>query len=143
MKEIRDERPAWTAEMCRRAAAFHHGAIYGDDEPGGGHPDEFIWTYDPALAVSQTIDGFGPAERSDWMRCEIAADDDDGGTRGYAEMVGETIEDPIIVVRIAGVLYCWDGNHRIGACCLGNVATLPAIVGMPREAAEHGILPLR
>ncbi len=142
MTGIRDERSVWTDEICRRAAAFHHGAIYGDDEPGGGHPDGFIWTYDPALPVAQTIDGLGPADRADWMRCEVAADDADGGARGYRAMVGETIEEPVIIVRTAGALYCWDGNHRIGACCLGNVTTLPAVIGTPREAVKDDILPL-
>lgn len=124
----------WNPARCEGYAAFAYGCIYGDDEVGGGQTAAFTWHHEPAFAVDRVIDGLNPAARAQWMRDEIANDDEEGAPRGYRAMVGETIEEAIVVVIVAGLAYCWDGNHRIGACCLGEVATLPAVVGTPRAA---------
>lgn len=124
----------WAPQRCTAYAGYAHACIYGDDEVGGGRTEDFTWRYEPAFDVHRVIDGLDPAARAQWMRDEIANDDEDGAPRGYRAMVGETIEEAIVVVIVAGLAYCWDGNHRIGACCLGEIATLPAIVGTPRAA---------
>ena len=121
----------WTPERCLANARFAYGCIYGDDEVGGGKVEAFTWRFEPAFDVRRVIDGLDPVARADWMRAEIANDDAEDGPRGYRDMVGETIEEAIVLVIVGGLAYCWDGNHRIGACCLGDVATLPAIVGTP------------
>lgn len=122
---------AWSPARCLAYARFAYGCIYGDDEVGGGQTEAFTWRHEPAFAVDRIIDGLDLAARAQWMRDEIANDDEEGAPRGYRDMVGETIEEAIVVVIVGGLAYCWDGNHRIGACCLGDVATLPAIVGTP------------
>lgn len=123
----------WSPERCAQLAAFYHNAIYDDSEQGGGPVAAFDWHFEPAFHVNVAIDGMSPQERASWMQDEIEADDEEDGLRGYRVMVGQEIEDPVVLTLDRGQVFCWDGNHRIGACCLGGVSTLPAVVGVARK----------
>lgn len=123
-------------EMAGWIAAAHR-AIYADDEPGGGPIDSFDWVYDPAFDARITIDGLDPVQRAAWMRDEIQTEIDDELDRGWGTMAEEDIQEPSIIVIVAGQAYCWDGNHRIGSRCIGADPYLPAIIGTPRATVKH------
>lgn len=123
---------SWRPNDLEEYAREHQGMIYDTHEPGGGKASDYVWRYDPAYPISKPIDGLKPKARAQWMRDEIRNFELDGYPGRYDELLSQDIQEPVVAVEVNGETYLWDGNHRVGACCLTGRKTVPAVVGTPK-----------
>jgi hypothetical protein len=112
-------------------------AAYWQDAIQDAKADDFDWHFDPAFPISNINGGddtLNPEGWATWMKDEIQMWAEEGEPDRYDDMFGHRIEEPVVLhLDKSGHGHIWDGCHRTGACAMQGVATIPAIVGVPRE----------
>jgi hypothetical protein len=130
----------WTGAQIERIATFHQDfREFG--EPACGAASDFNWSYVSALPLDQVGGGMEKMSPDDWKQWwsveKSSSTDEDTARRcsdiecwyrslGYASPL-----HPIVLAQGSdGVLYLWDGHHRVAAAHVLGYGNIPAFVGM-------------
>jgi hypothetical protein len=106
---------------------------YSPGEPGHADPKTLQWFSVPDYPIARLNDAPG----ADWFRDEQEMWADEGEPERYNDMLDRPIFVPIVVYETPDGGWLWDGNHRVGACAIRGLATVPALVGI-RVDKESG-----
>ena len=129
------------SDLLRYAAGYDENAQMGN----GDNPNLYNWEYIPAMPVAPLFtkpdyaDHLHPAEDwKEWFQGEIEAEMDGRGYSYWAELLGEKIEEPIVITipgdRQDGSSWdIWDGWHRSGATISTGRKSIPAVLGRSKE----------
>ncbi|TAN03186.1 MAG: hypothetical protein EPN36_14405 [Rhodanobacteraceae bacterium] len=99
---------------------------YSPGETGYADPRELQWWYVAEFPIARLND----APDADWFRGEEKTWAEEGQPHRYADMLDRPIDEPIVVYDTPTGAWLWDGNHRVGACQVRGITTIPAYVGM-------------
>lgn len=121
-----------TPEGLRELAA---GYCYDNHAPGDlgfCYPHDAVWTRE-TLNAQQLANVFDSAANAlAWITQEIESSEAEGYSRGWRELLTQTIREEVIVLIREGQAFVWDGFHRVAAS-LATGRDVLAIVGRPTQ----------
>jgi hypothetical protein len=93
------------------------------DDPEGG-----TWEFVPNFPIHEYI--HDARDRAEWFQRTLRNETDPESREHLTSLMKASTFEPIILwITATGDVYIWDGNHRLGAACLRDEDTIPAIVG--------------
>jgi hypothetical protein len=125
MSEDWRERAVPAPEHAAHAASFCRDQ-YRPGEEGYADPRLLQWWLVDDYPIARLKD----APDADWFRSEQQMWAEEGRPNRYDDMLDRPIKEPIVVYDTPAGGWLWDGNHRVGACAVRGVGTIPALVGM-------------
>lgn len=91
--------------------------------------EELDWIYVPALPCN--LFWTSKAEARAWWRDENRQARKYGAGGMWDCLLEEPIENPVVIgIYGADDFDIWDGNHRMAACTINGVGSVPAVVGI-------------
>lgn len=124
----------WSEAQLREDARCWHGSVYQKGELGDCDPDHASWEYTEQFSLTH-LEHLGD-DWASWLEDEIKMFEEDGNDRGYRKMLGEPIEEAIVVLMVGDKGYIWDGWHRTAASFASGRTHIKAIVGRPYQLQE-------
>ena len=126
----------------RYADGYMSGMGASGSELASRPASDFDWRLDPQYPIAK-LNGDCPLDSyEEMMRDDIRFWGEDGQPDRFADMFDRPIRDPIIAVEDGDKAHVVDGCHRVGACLMQKLDTVPAVVGVLKkslnEAAHAG-----
>lgn len=101
---------------------------FTEGEEGHLAAEKARWTREDAFPIDKLGD---LQELKDFFTLECAKAEEEG--RDYRDMVGQSMETPVVVLLRHGNPYIWDGELQVAAAAANGRSTIPAIVGVPLD----------
>lgn len=116
--------------LLREFARGYQHDNHSPGDPGYCSAEDADWRL--ARVDAERCVGFSSAaEAHDWLQSEIRMAREDGLEREWEALLTEEIREPVVLLDRRGLLYIWDGWHRVASARARGIS-IEAIVGVPR-----------